>query len=120
MTVYLGGVQFLRPIRVGELVELRALVIHTGTKSLHVAIDTYAGDPKGGELHRCGHCVIVFVPVDEGGKPKPVAQWEPVTEVDRALQDYALKLIELRKVMDAEIATRLELLERQTRAISAS
>ena len=120
VTVYLGGVQFLRPIRVGELVEMRALVIHTGGKSLHVAIDTYAGDPKAGELHRCGHCVIVFVPVDEAGKPKPVAQWEPVTEVDRALQDYALKLIELRKVMDAEIATRLELLEKQTRAISPS
>ena len=30
VTVYLGGLHFLGPIRVGELVELRALVIRTG------------------------------------------------------------------------------------------
>ena len=34
----------------GELVELRALVIHTGRTSLHVAIDIYARDPKLSEL----------------------------------------------------------------------
>jgi uncharacterized protein (TIGR00369 family) len=111
VTVYVGAIHFLRPIRVGELVELRALVIHTGRTSIHVAIDTYAGDPKEGALHRCGHCVIVFVPLDEAGRPKPVPAWAPETPVDRALQDYALRLSELRKVMDQELEGRLALLE---------
>ena len=61
VTVYLGGLHFLGPIRVGELVELRALVIRTGRTSLDIAIDVYAGDPKSPERRRTGHCVVVFV-----------------------------------------------------------
>ena len=111
VTVYVGGIHFLRPIKVGELVELRALVIHTGRTSIHVAIDVYAGDPRVAELQRCGHCVIVFVATDDGGRPKAVPPWEPETDVDRALEDYALRMIELRRIMDREIESRLELLD---------
>ena len=111
VTVYVGGIHFLRPIKIGEVVELRALVIHTGRTSIHVAIDVYAGDPRVSELQRCGHCVIVFVATDEVGRPKAVPPWEPETDVDRALEDYALRMIELRKVMDREIESRLELLD---------
>jgi uncharacterized protein (TIGR00369 family) len=111
VTVYVGGIHFLRPIRIGEVVELRALVIHTGRTSIHVAIDVYAGDPRGTALHRCGHCVIVFVATDEAGRPKAVPPWEPETDVDRTLEDYALRMIELRKIMDREIESRLELLD---------
>ena len=69
VTIYVGGLHFIRPIRVGEIVELRALVIHTGRTSLHIAIDIYARDPKEPELKRTGHCVIVFVALDEAGRP---------------------------------------------------
>ena len=52
VTVYLGGLHFLSPIFVGELVELRALVIRTGRRSLDIAVDVYAGDPKTGASTR--------------------------------------------------------------------
>ena len=114
VTLYLGGLHFIRPIRVGEIVELRALVIHTGRTSLHVAIDIYARDPKQSEYKRTGHCVIVFVALDEDGRPRPVPPWTPVTDIDRALQAYALRLNELRKLMDAELESHLGMLERST------
>lgn len=117
VTVYVGGIHFLGPIQVGELVELRALVIHTGRTSMHVAIDIYAGDPKGAALRRRGHCVIVFVALDESGRPKPVPPWVPEMEIDRALEDYALRMIELRKLMDAEMESRLDLLDSRRAAI---
>ena len=51
VTIYVGGLNFLRPILVGEVVDVRALVIHTGRTSLHIAIDIYAGDPKESRRH---------------------------------------------------------------------
>jgi acyl-CoA hydrolase len=114
VTLYIGGIHFLRPIHVGEIVELRALVIHTGRTSLHVAIDIYARDPKEPELKRTGHCVAVFVALDEQGRPMPVPPWTPETDTDRALQAYALRLVELRKLMDAELESHLGMLERTT------
>jgi acyl-CoA hydrolase len=114
VTLYLGGLHFIRPIRVGEIVELRALVIHTGRTSLHIAIDIYARDPKETQLKRSGHCVIVFVALGENGRPKAVPAWTPVSDTDRALQAYALRLIELRKLMDAELEEHLAQLEQST------
>jgi acyl-CoA hydrolase len=114
VTLYVGGLHFIRPIRVGEIVELRALVIHTGRTSLHIAIDIYARDPKEPTLKRTGHCVIVFVALDENGRPKAVPAWTPVSDTDRALQAYALRLTELRKLMDAELESHLSLLEQST------
>jgi acyl-CoA hydrolase len=107
VTVYLGGLHFLGPIHVGELVELRALVIRTGRTSLDIAIDVYAGDPKSPERRRTGHCVVVFVAIGSDGKPAGVRPWRPETEVDRALEAYAERLAALRKQMDAEMEARL-------------
>ena len=111
VTIYVGGLRFLRPIHVGAVVELRALVIRTGRTSLHVAVDIYARDPKQPELTRTGHCVIVFVALDEQGRPRSVPPWTPETDTDRALQAYALRLIELRRLMDAEMDAHLGQLE---------
>jgi acyl-CoA hydrolase len=111
VTLFIGGLHFLQPIHVAEVVELRALVIHTGRTSLHIAIDIYAGDPKAARKTRRCHCVIVFVALNEDGRPKPVPTWSPETATDRALQQYALRLIELGKLMDSEMEAHLELLE---------
>ena len=71
-------------------------------------------DPKEPALKRTGHCVIVFVALDEAGQPVPVPPWTPVTDTDRALQAYALRLVELRKLMDAELESHLDQLEQST------
>ena len=107
VTVYLGGLHFLGPIHVGELVELRALVIRTGRTSLDVAVDVYAGDPKRAERRRTGPCVMVFVALGVDGRPAPVPPWQPESELDRALEGYAERLSALRKQMDAEMDARL-------------
>jgi len=113
VTLYVGGIHFIHPIHVGELVEVHAVVIHTGRTSLHIAVDIHAGDPKASVRQRTGHCVIVFVALDEQGKPKPVPLWEPQNELDVGLQQYALRLMELRKLMDGEMGSRLALLDRE-------
>jgi acyl-CoA hydrolase len=103
VTVYVGGLHFLGPIHVGELVEVRALVIRTGRTSLDIAVDVYAGDPKSTEQRRTGYCVIVFVALDTDGRPSRVPTWSPRDELDRALEGYAGRLGELREQMDDEM-----------------
>jgi acyl-CoA hydrolase len=112
VTSYVGGLHFLKPIGVGEVVDVRALVIHTGRTSLHIAIDIYANDPRQVEKSRRCHCVIVFVALNEAGRPQSVPAWTPETSTDRALQQYALRLIELRKIMDTEMEAHLALLDK--------
>lgn len=107
VTVYLGGLHFLGPIRVGELVELRALVIRTGRTSLDIAVDVYAGDPTSPVRRRTGHCVIVFVALDPDGRPIGVPPWRAESEMDQALEGYAIRLGALRKQMDQEMERHL-------------
>ncbi len=104
VTVYVGGIHFMRPIRVGELVEIRSRVAHTGRTSVHVAIDVHAGDPRGeGGLRRTAICVMVFVALDEQGRPKPVPPWAPASDRDRVLQAYAQRMEEHRKRLADEV-----------------
>jgi acyl-CoA hydrolase len=109
VTVYVGGIHFMRPIQVGHVVELRATVIHTGTTSMHIMIDIHSGDPKSRRFERAAHCVIVFVALDDEGRPHAVPEWSPETEHDRALEGYAHRLVDLRKAMEQEMRRSLHL-----------
>jgi acyl-CoA hydrolase len=104
VTVYVGGIRFLSPIRIGDLVEVKAKVIHTGTTSMHISVDVFARDPKAGESRKTTHCIIVFVAVSENGQPTAVHPWVPVEEDDVALQNYARKLMDLRQNIEAEMS----------------
>jgi acyl-CoA hydrolase len=110
ITVYVGGIHFLSPIHVGDVVECRASVIRTGRTSLDVAVDVSARSPQTTRRRRTGHCVLVFVAMGDEGKPIQVPRWEPVTELDKALEDYACRLAELRKDMDNALEERLRVL----------
>jgi acyl-CoA hydrolase len=111
VTVYVGGIHFVRPIHVGDLVEVRALVIGTGHSSLHIAVDVYARSPRELEARRTGHCVIVFVSLGEDGRPEPVPKWTPVSDVDRALEEYAFDLAHTRRELDDTLERQLARLD---------
>lgn len=105
VTVYVGGIRFLSPVMIGDLVEVRSRIILTGRSSMHVAVDVFARQPMGGEEPRkTTHCIIVFVGLDEEGNTTAVPSWEPQTEEDRALQSYARKLMELRQGIEEEMS----------------
>lgn len=104
VTVYVGGIRFLHPILIGHLVEVTARVIHTGRTSMHIAIAVRAGDPRGGGLADTTHCTMVFVAVSSTGGPVPVHPWVPATAEDVALENYALKQMELRQAMEAALS----------------
>jgi acyl-CoA hydrolase len=102
VTASVSGIQFLGPILIGDLVTVRARLIHTGRSSMHLAVDVLARDLRSGEQRLATSCVMVFVALDQpdGGKPTPVPPWIPVDENDKRLQEYALKLMEMSRAME--------------------
>ena len=105
VSVALGGIQFVAPIRIGELVSVRCTLVHTGTSSMHLVVDVLARDLKSSSEHAATHCVITFVALDgPDGKPVAVPPWRPQSDEDAALARYALKVMEVVRRVDEEAA----------------
>ncbi|MEO6075194.1 MAG: acyl-CoA thioesterase [Dokdonella sp.] len=105
VTVAVGGIHFLQPVLIGDLVSVTATLIRTGTSSLHFAVDVMSRNLQTNEEKLTTHCVIVFVAVDpENGKPVAVPEWTPLTKSDRELAAYALRIKELSTHVDVEAA----------------
>lgn len=104
VTVAVGGIRFVAPIRTSDLVSITAKLVYTGTSSMHFAVDVNARDPMGGSDRLCTHCVIVFVALDGvDGKPTAVPPLTQETEEDQRLADYALKVMDLSKGIEQTI-----------------
>ncbi len=105
VTVAVGGIRFVSPIRISDLVTVSAKLVYTGTSSMHFAVDVRARDPMGGDSRLCTHCIIVFVALDAvEGKPTTVPSWRPQAPEDCQLAEYATKVMELSKNIEQTVA----------------
>lgn len=105
VTAFVGDINFHEPIPIGNIVEVYARVIHTGRTSMSVAVDLYHCHPAHCELSRAIHCIMVFVAVDDTHKPKPVPAWQPESESDKLLEEYAIRIRKARKKNEEELAS---------------
>lgn len=103
VTVYVGGIRFYKPIAIGDLVEISASIIYTGTTSMHISIHVYAGSPRRQEKVKTTHCIMVFAAIDEKGQTVPVPKWEPASEDEINMEKYAHRLMDLRKNIEDEM-----------------
>ena len=72
VTVAIDEMTFLEPVHIGELVVLRASVNDVGTTSMECGVRVEAIDPVTGTTRHANSAYLVFVAVDEEGKPRPV------------------------------------------------
>jgi acyl-CoA hydrolase len=70
----MDDIDFLHPVKVGEVAVLRAQVEYVGHCSLEVGVRVYADKPASGERVLTLSSHLVFVKVDERLKPVPVLQ----------------------------------------------
>lgn len=104
VTVAVGGIRFVAPVRISDLVTVTTKLVYTGTSSMHFSVDVSARDPMGGDARLCTHCVIVFVALDGvEGKPTAVPSWVPACDEDRRLSEYATRVMELSKGIEQTI-----------------
>jgi len=93
VTASMDEMAFLEPVRVGDLVHAEAQVNWSGTTSMEVGVRVLAEpwDRAGVEPVRVATAYLVFVAVDQHGRPRPVPPVLPETAEDR------------RRVAEAEI-----------------
>jgi acyl-CoA hydrolase len=70
----MDDIDFLHPVKVGEIAILRAQVEHVGTSSLEVGVRVWSENVKTGRRAVTLNAHLVFVAMDEAGKPCPVAE----------------------------------------------
>lgn len=98
VTAYVGNVDFRRPVRPGELVEVRARVVQTGRTSMHVLVAVRSRDPGAPTFDaEAMHCLAVMVAVDADGRPREVPRWTPSDAAEVALPGLIAERVELRR-----------------------
>lgn len=72
VTASVGNINFIHPISIGDLVEVEAKMVKTGTSSMNINVVVSSGKPTEEELIKTTECNIVMVAVNQHGKPTPV------------------------------------------------
>jgi acyl-CoA hydrolase len=89
ITEFVGGADFVRPIRPGDLVEVHARLTRTDEASMSLAVEVRSGGIHGAPLQDVVHCVAVYTAVDMDDAPRAVDKWSPQTPGDIALAQRA-------------------------------
>lgn len=101
VTAYVGNISFGRDISSGDIVEVTATLVHTGRSSMHIECEVSSADPRVGTFRAASSCLLVFVAVDDDGRPTPVRQWEPMFVADVARSAQAQERAERRRRIEA-------------------
>lgn len=85
VTEFIGGAQFMRPIRPGDLVEVHARLASTTDTAMHLAVEVRSGGIHGDAQQEVLHCVAVYAAVDADEQPRTIDKWSAETPGDIAL-----------------------------------
>ncbi len=72
VTASVDSLDFLYPIRVGQIIALQAFVTRSFRTSLEVEVNVYLEDSISGERRQTSSAFITYVAVDAGAQPTPV------------------------------------------------
>ena len=74
---------FYRPVYVGDLLILKACVNYVGRTSIEVGVRIEAENLKSGKVTHTGSSYVIYVALDEKGRPTPVPQAIPETAEEK-------------------------------------
>lgn len=86
VTVSVDNLDFVYPIKVGQLVILRARVTRAFRTSIEVSVRVYLEDFVSGERRQTSSAFVTYVALDERGSPQAVPPVIPLTAEEK--QEY--------------------------------
>ncbi len=83
VTVAIDSMTFLSPVRVGNVLTLKASLNWVGRSSLEVGVKVLAENPLTGEYTHTNSAFLVYVALDENGRPAEVPPLIVETEEEK-------------------------------------
>ncbi len=112
VTAAMDHIDFIRPVRLGDLLILRSSVNRAFNSSMEVGVKVWAENTRTGEVAHVASAYLVFVAVDEHGRLQKVPQVQPETPDEIRRFEGALRRREHR---EAESSVR-----KQAKLVSAA
>ena len=77
VTASVDRLDFLAPVKMGEIMILKSSVNYTGKSSMEVGVRIESENPKTGDIYHTSSAYLTFVSLNENGKPKRVDNINP-------------------------------------------
>ncbi|MCX6038827.1 MAG: acyl-CoA thioesterase [Chloroflexi bacterium] len=91
VTVAIDQMVFRHPIHIGDLVLFNAEVTYAGRTSMEVEVDVIAENPISGEQIHTNAAYLVYVAIDDDGKPTQIPPLMAETPEEQARMDAAVE-----------------------------
>ncbi len=99
VTASVDNVSFSEPIKLGNIVTMKARVTRSFNSSMEVFLEVWAEDIPAGERLSTNRAFYTFVAVDQNGRPIEVPELIPETDEDNEVFASALRRRQLRLVL---------------------
>lgn len=83
VTVAIDQMTFSHPIKIGDLVVLEAEVSYVGRTSMEAEVKVFAENPVSGDKRVTNTAYLVYVALDEAGKPVEVPELILETDLEK-------------------------------------
>lgn len=83
VTASVDSMSFLHPIKIGQLITLKASVNRVFRTSMEVGVKVLVEDLHRGIVYHSNSSYVTFVALDEDGKPHPVPPVIPETDAEK-------------------------------------
>ena len=72
VTIAVDAMTFIRPVKIGDVLEVFTEIEHVGRTSMKIHIEAWAQRYKTHTEEKVTDAVFTFVAIDEKGKPRPI------------------------------------------------
>jgi len=102
---------FLAPAYIGNVVSIHCAMNFVGRTSMEVGVEVMAEDIITGEVRHIASSYVIYVALDENGKPTPVPPLMPADDAEKTIIERArIRRMRLKK-LDEELSQAEEINE---------
>jgi len=103
VTAAVDNVSFKRPIKLGDVLTIKARVTRTFNTSMEIFIEVWSENIPNKTIYKSNEAYYTFVALDDSGNPTKVPQVSPETDEEKTQYEHALKRRELRLILGGKI-----------------